>query len=295
LELETILAKLFLVQNYESNTTENFPPQSPIKKDVLSSDLPPLSPNNPPWNSLTALAVWVASVLLIAIVPAIFVVPYIILNRQNSLESVQSDPMVILLSIIGTIPAHILTIVLAWAVVTHFNKYSFRDVLGWKNAGFAWWHHLIILGGFFAVAAIVGYFLPAQENELTRILRSSRTVVYLVAFMATFTAPLVEEVIYRGILYSAIQRSVGIGWAVLIVTTLFAGVHFWQYWGSPGTIILICLLSLILTLIRVRTNNLLPCVILHTIFNGLQSISLIFFEDFALSQPKTEAFFHLFK
>ena len=282
------------MQNYEPNNIENFP-QPPIKKDILPSHLLPPSPNNPPWNSSTALAVWFASVMLIVFVPAVLVVPYIFFNRQNSLDSFQSDPMVILLSIIGTIPAHILTLVLGWAVVTRFNKYSFRDVLGWSNAGFAWWHHLIILGGFFAVASIVNYFLPAQENELIRILRSSRTVVYFVAFMATFTAPLVEELVYRGILYSAIQRSIGVGWAVLIVTALFAGVHFWQYWGSPGTIILICLLSLILTLIRVRTNNLLPCVVLHTIFNGLQSLSLVFFEDFSSTQPKTEAFFHLIK
>jgi membrane protease YdiL (CAAX protease family) len=294
LELAANLAKLFLVQNYELNNTENLLPQPPIKKDILPSGLLPLSPNNPPWSSPTAIAVWFASVLLIAFVPALLVVPYILLNRQNSLDSFQSDPMVILLSIIGTIPAHILTLVLGWAVVTHFNRYSFRDVLGWSNSGFAWWHHLVILGGFFAFAALVNYFLPAQENELTRILRSSRTVVYFVAFMATFTAPLVEEVVYRGILYSAIQRSIGVGWAVVIVTALFAGVHFWQYWGSPGTIILICLLSLILTLIRVRTNNLLPCIILHTIFNGLQSLSLIFFEDLS-SEPKTEAFFQLLK
>ena len=282
------------MQNHEPNNTENLLPQPPIKKDILPSDLLPLSPNNPPWNSPSAVAVWFASVLLIAFVPAVFVVPYIILNGQSSLDSFQSDPTVILLSIIGTIPAHILTLALAWAVVTHFNRYSFRDVLGWSNAGFAWWHHLVILGGFFVVAAVVNYFLPAQENELIRILRSSRTVVYFVAFLATFTAPLVEEVIYRGILYSAIQRSIGVGWAVLIVTALFAGVHFWQYWGSPGTIILICLLSLILTLIRVRTNNLLPCVILHTIFNGVQSLSLLFFEDLS-PEPKAEAFFQLFK
>lgn len=209
--------------------------------------------------------------------------------------SIQSDPTAILLSIIGVIPAHILTLALAWAVVTRFNKYSFREVLGWKSGGFAWWHYLIIMGGFFIAAAIVGYFLPEQDNELVRILRSSRAAVYFVAFMATFTAPLVEEVIYRGILYSAIQRSIGIGWAVLIVTALFAGVHFLQYWGSPGTIILICLLSLILTLIRVRTNNLLPCIIMHTIFNGIQSLLLLLVQELSTSQPKTEAFFHLFK
>ncbi len=293
MELETNLAKLSLVQNYESNNTGNFSP--PIKKDILSSALMVVSPNNPPWNSLTALAVWFGSVLLIAFVPAVLVVPYFIMNQQNSIESFQSDPTAILLSIIGIIPAHILTLVLAWIVVTRFNKYSFRDVLGWKSGGFVWWHHLIVLGGFFLVAAIVGYFLPAQDNELVRILRSSRTVVYFVAFMAVFTAPLVEEVIYRGILYSAIQRTIGIGWAVLIVTALFAGVHFLQYWGSPGTIVLICLLSLILTLIRVRTDNLLPCIILHTIFNSISSLSLIFFEDLSLVQPKIEAFLHFFK
>ncbi len=297
MELETNLAKLFLVQNYESNNIENFP-QPPIEKDILPSAAAPLSPNNPPWNSPTALAVWFASVLMILFVPLVLVIPYVIhvmLNGQNSLESFQSDPMVILLSIIGTIPAHILTIVLAWAVITNFKKYSFRTVLGWESGGFSWWHYPVILGGFFIVAAIIGYFLPAQDNELIRILRSSRTVVYFVAFMATFTAPLVEEVIYRGILYSALQRSIGVGWSVVIVTALFAGVHFLQYWGSPGSIILICLLSLILTLIRVRTNNLLPCVILHTIFNALQSVSLLFFEDLSTSQPKTEAFFHLVK
>lgn len=178
MELTANLAKLFLVQNYESNNTENFP-QPPIKKDILSSDLLPLSPNNPPWNSPTALAVWFASVLLILFVPLVLVIPYMILNRQISLEAIQSDPMVILLSIIGTIPAHILTIVLGWAVVTNFKKYSFRTILGWESGGFAWWYYPLILGGFFIVAAIVNHFLPAQENELVRILRSSRTVVYL--------------------------------------------------------------------------------------------------------------------
>jgi len=280
------------VQNYETNQQENLP-SPPIEKDILSPESLPPSPNNPPWSSWTAVGVWVASVLLIAIVPIFLVAPYMIANRDKPFELFQSDPMAILLSIIGVIPAHLLTLLMAWLVVTQYKKFSFREILGWKSGGFAWWHYPIVLGGFFIVASAVGYYLPEQENELIRILQSSRMVVYFVAFMATFTAPLVEEVIYRGILYSAVQRSLGIGWAVFIVTALFAGVHFWQYWGSPGTIILIVLLSLILTLIRVRTNNLLPCIILHTIFNGIQSLALIFFQDYALDQPKTAAVFHL--
>ncbi len=97
----------------------------------------------------------------------------------------------------------------------------------------------------------------------------------MVAIMATFTAPLVEEVIYRGILFSAFQRTFGVGFAVASVTFLFAIVHVPQYYPSFSTIFLLTLLSLVLTLVRVRTNNLLPCIILHTIFNAVQSVFLI--------------------
>ena len=108
-----------------------------------------------------------------------------------------------------------------------------------------------------------------------KILRSSRSAVYVVAFLATFTAPLVEEVVYRGVLYSALQKSFGVWVAVLLVTFLFALVHVPQYYPSYSTIFLICLLSLILTLVRVRTANLLPCIVLHTVFNGVQSLVLV--------------------
>ena len=63
--------------------------------------------------------------------------------------------------------------------------------------------------------------------------------------------------------------------AIVIVTFLFALVHVPQYWGSPTTIILLTLLSLILTLVRAQTGNLLPCVVLHTLFNAVQSALLI--------------------
>jgi membrane protease YdiL (CAAX protease family) len=93
--------------------------------------------------------------------------------------------------------------------------------------------------------------------------------------MATFTAPIVEEVVYRGLVYSALQRTMGVWPAVVTVTLLFALVHLPQYWPSHSTMFLLLLLSLILTLVRVKTGSLLPCIVLHTIFNGIQSTLLI--------------------
>ena len=121
----------------------------------------------------------------------------------------------------------------------------------------------------------VTVYFPEQENELLRVLRSSRSVVFIVAFVATFTAPIVEEVVYRGVIYSAFQRKLGIHAAFIFTTLLFAVVHVPQYYPSYSTIFLLFLLSLTLTSIRVKTGNLFPCIVLHTVFNGLQSVLLI--------------------
>src|SRR5688500_4829471 len=82
------------------------------------------------------------------------------------------------------------------------------------TGGVRWLHDLLILAGFLVLAAVVGCCFPDTEYELIRVLRSSRAAVLVVAFMAAVTAPLVEEVIYRGVLYSVLQRSIGIVAAV---------------------------------------------------------------------------------
>ncbi len=280
MNLEPFFAKLVFVQNYESNQIENLP-SPPIKKDILFSESLPVSPNNPPWNSLIAIMVWIASVAFIVIVPNFFVIPYILSrgialsDKSQLLEMLQNDPTVILLSVLAVIPANILTLVVAWVVITRFRKFSFRETLGWQWNGFNIWTCLIILGGFYILAAAASFYFPEQENDLLRILKSSRSAVYVVAFLATFTAPLVEEVVYRGVLYSAFQRTLGVPTAILLVTFLFALVHVPQYYPSYSTIFLICLLSLVLTSIRARTKNLLPCIALHMVFNGTQSLLLI--------------------
>lgn len=261
----------------------NQEPENPLT-GVTSDHIQPvpfLSPNNPPWNTPAAIGIWLASVVLIALLPNLLLLPYLVSQKVQFSDKaalinfLTSDPVAVLISILAIIPAHVLTIALAWVAVTRFNKFSFKNTLGWKSGGFAWWHYLALLIGFFAIGYVIGNYFPEQENDLTRILKSSRTAVYLVAFLATFTAPIVEEVVYRGVLYSALQRTFGVSFAVVLVTFLFALVHVPQYWPSYSTIFLLTLLSLTLTLIRARTGNLLPCIIFHFLFNGIQSLGLV--------------------
>ena len=298
MELNSNLAKLLIVQNQEQINIENSPEVSQSKEQPLSKLI--FSPNNPPWNSGVAILTWFVSVLLIAIVPTVGVLAYLASSGINITDSakmttaIQTDPNALLINVIAVIPAHILTLLLAWLVVTYGRQYSFREMLGWESGGFKILHLLGIVVGFFALAAILSNFIPEQENDFLKMLRSSREIVFVVAFMATFSAPIVEEVIYRGVLYSAFQRTFGVPIAIGLVTLLFAAVHVPQYYPSFASIFMICLLSLVITLVRVKSNNLLPCIILHTIFNGIQSILLIaepYLRQFTPENPQTSFFF----
>ncbi|MBK6799369.1 MAG: CPBP family intramembrane metalloprotease [Acidobacteria bacterium] len=50
-------------------------------------------------------------------------------------------------------------------------------------------------------------------------------VRYLIAFPAVVTAPMVDEVVYRGILYTGIEKACGKHAGIGFVTLLFALVH----------------------------------------------------------------------
>lgn len=296
------------MQNNEYIQPENSP-SPPVKRDFIPSETLPVSPNNPPWSGWAAFGVWLASIAFIVIFPLIFLLPYMATQNigftdQNALaDFVKSNPTAILLQIAGVIPAHIATFILAWLVITKFKKYSFWEMIGWQWNGFKIWHSIILFVGFYGIALLLTNIFGEIETEFDRMLKVSRAIVFVVALMATFTAPMVEEVVYRGLLYSAFQRKFGVAIAVALVTILFTAVHIPQYSSENipnyASIITLLLLSLTLTLIRVRTGNLLPCVFLHTVVNGVQSIILILYpyiEKHAETPlPETNSFIHLLK
>ena len=302
--VEIKFAKLESVQNEEFNQPDDNAPPVIFSAETEPAAAPP-TPNNPPWHILAALGVWAMSIAFIVVLPSLFLLPYLLqknidLNDRKLLgEIATTDPTAIFLQILSVIPAHVLTLVLAWLVVTGFKKYSFRQTLGWNWGGFKIWHAFVITFIFYGIIYLFAVALGRQETEFDRMVQSSRATLYLVALFATFTAPLVEEVIYRGILFSALQNPRNIIFpnisplrrfqefyarhstifAVLLVTFLFAIVHIPQYSSNQtpeyATIAPLLMLSLTLTLIRVKTKNLLPCIVLHTVFNGLQAILLV--------------------
>jgi len=126
----------------------------------------------------------------------------------------------------------------------------------------------VLLGIGFLATTLWG----GSKTQLDLLVESSIPARFATAFVATFTAPLVEELVYRGVLYSAIERALGTAVAIGAVSLLFAGVHVFQYINNVSVITVITLLSFTLTVVRASTGSVLPCFIIHLVFNGIQSL-----------------------
>jgi membrane protease YdiL (CAAX protease family) len=121
--------------------------------------------------------------------------------------------------------------------------------------------------------------LPHKETDVEKILKLGALIRVMVAVLAVATAPLVEEVVYRGVVYTAVERISGRVTGVIAVAFIFALVHVPQYWGSVAALTAIVSLSLVLTLLRAWTGSLLPCVATHLVYNGIQAVILLVAPD----------------
>ena len=252
------------------------------------ADVAAINPDDPPWGLPSAVAVLFASLALLVLIPVFTIIPYVIwrgVNLQAVGEMLQTDKTAILISILANFPAHLLTLALVWAIVTGFGKRPFWGALGWSwspRVGF--WASAGIALGLFGLGLLIFQIFGDQETALTRILNSSTAARYAVVLMAILTAPLVEEVVYRGVLYPALQRRAGRLWGVMGVMMVFAIIHVPQYLPSFGAISTIGVLSLSLTLVRAYTGQLLPCVVIHAVFNTLSSVGILL-EPFLKNVP----------
>jgi membrane protease YdiL (CAAX protease family) len=240
-----------------------------------------VTPENPPWGVLSALITWLLSFAAVALVPIICVQPYIAYRFKGgplpTQEILLADKTFVFLLVLAWIPAHLLTLLLIWAVATRLGKYSLQEVMGFSwSPGFRLGKSVGIAISLFVMAWIISAFFGAKKTDLDQILDSSRAAALTLAFVAVATAPLVEEMIYRGLLYSALQRAIGRWFAVIVVASMFAGLHVYQYRQNIGAILSISLLSFALTYIRAHTGRLLPCFVIHLVFNGIQSLIIVF-------------------
>jgi uncharacterized protein len=253
-----------------------------------------IDPNNPPWGIVAGLLTWLGSVAVLIGTTLLFVIPYIALKfpggtKEELEQFLTTDKTAVLLQIVSAFPAHLLTLGIVWAVVTRFGKRPF-----WRALGFSWservgfWTSAGLAIALLALGMLLTKLIGGEPTTIDQIVNSSNASRYALAIMAATTAPLVEELVYRGVLYSALHKVAGMVWAVIGTSILFVLVHVLQYRNNIGVIIVISVLSLSLTLVRAFTGKLLPCFIMHLVFNGIQSVYILIQPYLPPSVPDVE-------
>lgn len=82
---------------------------------------------------------------------------------------------------------------------------------------------------------------------------------------AIVLAPVVEELYFRGRMYSIVQSSAGRGTALVVTSTLFTLAHVWI---APAAIPSYAVISILLAWLRGRTAGLVAPIVAHSVFNA---------------------------
>ncbi|HKG22825.1 MAG TPA: CPBP family intramembrane glutamic endopeptidase, partial [Blastocatellia bacterium] len=246
-------------------------------------------PDKPHWGPLAAIGTWLFSIATIILIPiaglAVYFGIYVWQGNQppttpQDIEAWLTTETTGLIQVLANIPAHLITLAFCWLIATNRGRIPFKVALGWKWEGFSPIAKIVylcsIVAGVFVFLLFLSFVLPPpRETSLDKLLKISPAIRISVAIMAVVSAPIVEEVVYRGIMFGGLVKKIGRVPTILVVTMLFAGVHFPQYFESLQAIVGLTFLSLVITTVRAQTRSILPCVLIHLLYNGIGALEIL--------------------
>lgn len=139
---------------------------------------------------------------------------------------------------------------------------AFRRPTSWRRAAGV---SALVLIAVFVVAGVVGQFAnPEREQGLIPEKWDSSKLAPFIGFAAIVVvlAPIVEELLFRGVGYALLERFGRVA-AILLVGIAFALVH-----GLVAGFPVIAVFGTGLAYLRARTESIYPCMLLHASFNA---------------------------
>lgn len=163
------------------------------------------------------------------------------------------------------------------------EAFGFKTVFGIRRALLAIIAALLVLPVAWGLQQLSAKAMTAlhripESQQAVQILQQGGMSLFQQIFLGVVTivgAPVVEELLFRGILYPTIKRSGFPKLALFGTSVLFAATHQ----NLPAFLPLV-FFAMILTLLYEETNNLLAPIIAHSTFNTINFIMLLFAKNF---------------
>ncbi|UXA16043.1 CPBP family intramembrane glutamic endopeptidase [Mycobacterium sp. SMC-4] len=118
---------------------------------------------------------------------------------------------------------------------------------------------------------IVGQDANSAAGEVFGGLRGSWPAAVLVFVVIVIVAPVCEEILYRGLLWGAIDRRWG-RWAALVISTVVFALAHLEWTRAP----LLVVVAVPIALARLYTDNLYASIVAHQVTNLLPGLVLMF-------------------
>ena len=115
---------------------------------------------------------------------------------------------------------------------------------------------------------------PAWFWELFNKIFESDYGVYGAILKVAIMAPIIEELIFRGVIMHGLMRNYSKFTSIFVSALMFALFHL-NPWQFPATFVL----GLLLGILMVRTRNIYLCILGHAINNGLVLISIGYWDE----------------
>jgi membrane protease YdiL (CAAX protease family) len=129
------------------------------------------------------------------------------------------------------------------------------------------------------LVTLVGAEDPVEQEILQEVLVGGRATI-LAILVAVVMAPLVEEVLFRGLLFQSMRRRVGLWPAALLSTAVFAVVHVEIIFSQPVALAGLFALGTFLAWAFHRTGSLVVPIIGHAVFNGISLLLAVVADRF---------------
>lgn len=263
-----------VAQSVPDVSPEEAPPMVPYADahDVNGPPELPSGANRPGWLDLAAVLgiVWSVEIFGGVIVALVSIAKN---GMPAGPDGLDFEPW----AIIATAPLSALaTIIACWYFACRRHNRTFRDGLYVGSVPGQVVLSSLVLG---LVCAVIGgivmsFFSTGGSQLESLLLRPSAddpdkmTLFYpLLVLFVLF--PVLEELYYRGFLFSVLERLLGLRWSFAIVVIWFGLIHAPQLVGDLAALPVVTVMGVVFTWLRYKHGSILPGIVCHCAYNGV--------------------------
>lgn len=222
---------------------------------------------NPIWTGWDVLLL----AIILFVIPFVVIIPLVVLLAAKTIYPTLTFQQVaqqkLWIALCAQFAWYVVVLIYMVMFVEGTYRQRFWDAIRWNWPRKTW--HLLVPMGMVLVGlqGLEKFFRLPKHIPLEEYLKNP-SVAVLMAIFAVSLGPLMEELFFRGFLYPVLARRWGLFAAISITSVAFGLIHGAQLAFSPGLVLIVFLVGLVLTIVRAKTGSVGSSFVVHVSYNS---------------------------